>query len=93
MLILHSINILPITQCTVKNLQYSGNFFNCSFQVSTKCYILLQGENKYTFVEECNVPYSVTILIKGPNKHTLSQIKDAVRDGLRAIKNAIDDGV
>lgn len=38
------------------------------------------------------MPYSVTILIKGPNKHTLSQIKDAVRDGLRAIKNAIDDG-
>lgn len=50
------------------------------------------GENKFTFVEECKGPKSVTILIKGPNKHTLAQIKDAVRDGLRAIKNAIDDG-
>ncbi|KAK9720892.1 TCP-1/cpn60 chaperonin family [Popillia japonica] len=49
------------------------------------------GENKYTFVEECKVPLSVTILIKGPNKHTLTQIKDAVRDGLRAINNAIED--
>jgi hypothetical protein len=27
----------------------------------------------------------------GPNKHTLTQIKDAVRDGLRAVKNAIED--
>uniref|UniRef100_A0A6P7FCP6 T-complex protein 1 subunit zeta n=1 Tax=Diabrotica virgifera virgifera TaxID=50390 RepID=A0A6P7FCP6_DIAVI len=49
------------------------------------------GENKYTFVEDCKIPQSVTILMKGPNKHTLTQIKDAVRDGLRAINNAIDD--
>nr|QBH73712.1 chaperonin [Orthoderella ornata] len=50
------------------------------------------GETKFTFVEECKFPQSVTILVKGPNKHTLTQIKDAIRDGLRAIKNAIDDG-
>ncbi|XP_077995226.1 T-complex protein 1 subunit zeta-like [Glandiceps talaboti] len=49
------------------------------------------GEEKYTFVEDCQNPQSVTILIKGPNKHTLTQIKDAVHDGLRAVKNAIDD--
>lgn len=49
------------------------------------------GENKFTFVEDCKNPQSVTILIKGPNKHTLVQIKDSVRDGLRAINNAIDD--
>lgn len=29
--------------------------------------------------------------MQGPNKYTLEQLKDAVRDGLRAIKNAIDD--
>lgn len=51
------------------------------------------GENKYTFVEQCRNPQSVTILMKGPNKHTLTQIKDAIRDGLRAINNAIEDGV
>ncbi|XP_029041239.1 T-complex protein 1 subunit zeta [Osmia bicornis bicornis] len=49
------------------------------------------GETKYTFIEECKKPNSVTILLKGPNKYTLEQLKDAVRDGLRAIKNAIDD--
>ncbi|KAJ8939725.1 hypothetical protein NQ314_011011 [Rhamnusium bicolor] len=49
------------------------------------------GETKYTFIEDCKIPLSVTILMKGPNKHTLMQIKDAVRDGLRAINNAIED--
>jgi chaperonin GroEL (HSP60 family) len=33
------------------------------------------GENKFTFVEQCQNPLSVSILIKGPNKHTLNQIK------------------
>eukprot|EP00094_Tigriopus_californicus_P007588 TCALIF_07307-PA protein Name:"Similar to Cct6a T-complex protein 1 subunit zeta (Mus musculus)" AED:0.11 eAED:0.11 QI:266/0.85/0.75/0.87/0.85/0.87/8/0/491 len=50
------------------------------------------GENKFTFVEECKNPQSVTILLKGPNKHSLTQMRDAVRDGLRAVKNALDDG-
>ncbi|KFQ33062.1 T-complex protein 1 subunit zeta, partial [Merops nubicus] len=50
------------------------------------------GEEKYTFIEKCENPRSVTVLIRGPNKHTLTQIKDAVRDGLRAVKNAIEDG-
>uniref|UniRef100_A0A8C9XS35 Chaperonin containing TCP1, subunit 6A (zeta 1) n=1 Tax=Sander lucioperca TaxID=283035 RepID=A0A8C9XS35_SANLU len=50
------------------------------------------GEEKYTFIEKCGNPRSVTLLVKGPNKHTLTQIKDAVRDGLRAVKNAIEDG-
>jgi len=49
------------------------------------------GESKYTYVENCQNPRSVSILIKGPNKHTITQIKDAVRDGLRAVKNAIED--
>lgn len=49
------------------------------------------GEDKFTFVEECKFPKSVTILIKGPNKHTLIQVKDAVKDGLRVVKNAIED--
>ncbi|XP_061557961.1 LOW QUALITY PROTEIN: T-complex protein 1 subunit zeta [Phycodurus eques] len=50
------------------------------------------GEEKFTFIEKCGNPRSVTLLLKGPNKHTLTQIKDAVRDGLRAVKNAIEDG-
>jgi T-complex protein 1 subunit zeta len=50
------------------------------------------GEEKYTFIEGVKNPFSVTILIKGPNKHTVGQIQDAVRDGLRAVKNTIEDG-
>ncbi|XP_057491550.1 T-complex protein 1 subunit zeta 1-like [Actinidia eriantha] len=49
------------------------------------------GEEKYTFVENVKNPTSCTILIKGPNDHTIAQIKDAVRDGLRAVKNTIED--
>nr|XP_051681425.1 T-complex protein 1 subunit zeta-2 isoform X8 [Oryctolagus cuniculus] len=51
------------------------------------------GEEKFTFIEDCINPRSVTLLVKGPNKHTLTQTKDALRDGLRAIKNAIEDGL
>jgi T-complex protein 1 subunit zeta len=50
------------------------------------------GEEKYTFIEEVENPKSVTLLIKGPNTHTLQQIQDAARDGLRAVKNTIEDG-
>ncbi|CAK5269447.1 unnamed protein product [Mycena citricolor] len=49
------------------------------------------GEEKYTFVEEVKAPKSVTLLIKGPNSHTITQIQEALRDGLRAVKNAIED--
>ncbi|MBW0541937.1 hypothetical protein O181_081652 [Austropuccinia psidii MF-1] len=49
------------------------------------------GEEKFTFVEEVRNPKSVTMLIKGPNAHTITQIQDGLRDGLRAVKNAIED--
>lgn len=64
------------------------------------------GEEKYTFVEDVKEPRSVTMLIKGerlsawgqsgadgagPNAHTMNQIQDALRDGFRSVKNAIED--
>ncbi|KAI0674926.1 chaperonin-containing T-complex zeta subunit Cct6 [Trametes maxima] len=49
------------------------------------------GEEKYTLVEEVKDPKSVTLLIKGPNPHTIQQTQDALRDGLRAVKNALED--
>ncbi|EWC45592.1 T-complex protein 1 subunit zeta [Drechslerella stenobrocha 248] len=49
------------------------------------------GEEKYTFVEEVKEPKSVTIMIKGPNAHTITQVKEAVRDGLRSVYNMITD--
>ncbi|KAI9861507.1 MAG: T-complex protein 1 subunit zeta [Vezdaea acicularis] len=49
------------------------------------------GEEKYTFIEDVKEPKSVTLLIKGPNAHTIAQITDAVRDGLRSVYNMIVD--
>jgi T-complex protein 1 subunit zeta len=49
------------------------------------------GEDKFTFVEECKHAKSCTLLLQGPNAHSIEQIKDAVRDGLRSAKNAIED--
>lgn len=49
------------------------------------------GEEKYTFVEEVREPKSVTLLIKGPNAYIMTQINDALRDGLRSVKNALED--
>jgi T-complex protein 1 subunit zeta len=50
------------------------------------------GEEKYTFVEDVKHPKSCTILIKGQNDHSVAQLKDAVRDGLRAVYNTLVDG-
>jgi len=50
------------------------------------------GEEKYTFVEECKNPKSVTIVLKGPMKHGIVQMKDAIRDGIRSLYNTIQDG-
>lgn len=49
------------------------------------------GEDRFTFVEDVRHPKSCSILIKGPNEHTIAQIKDAIRDGLRAVVNALED--
>lgn len=49
------------------------------------------GEEKYTFIEDVKEPKSVTLLVKGPNPHTIQQRTDAIRDGLRSVKNAIED--
>ncbi|KAL3910323.1 MAG: hypothetical protein SGARI_002179 [Bacillariaceae sp.] len=49
------------------------------------------GEEKFTFVEDCEKAQSCTLLLQGPNTHSLNQTKDAVKDGLRALKNALED--
>ena len=50
------------------------------------------GEEVYTFVEDVKNPTSCTILVKGAHKHVISQIQEAVRDGTRAVANALCDG-
>jgi T-complex protein 1 subunit zeta len=37
------------------------------------------GEEKYTFVEDVKHPHSCTILIKGPNDHTIAQVRNKPR--------------
>jgi len=49
------------------------------------------GDDKFTFVEGVKMSKSCTILIRGPNKHSIDQIKDATRDGLRAVCGAMED--
>lgn len=51
------------------------------------------GEEKFTYITENNNPKSCTILIKGAHNYIIQQTKDAIRDGLRAVSNAIKDGV
>lgn len=79
-------------------LACGGTPVNCVDNLTEDClgyagsvYEHTLGEEKYTFIEDLKNPESVTILIKAPNKYTLTQIKEAVYDGLRAIKNAIED--
>lgn len=49
------------------------------------------GEDKFTYVTENKDPKSVSILIKGSNNYIIQQTKDAIRDGLRSIKNVLTD--
>merc|ERR1719224_415140 len=50
------------------------------------------GEEVYTFLEGVRNPFSCTIQIKGAHKHIIAQIQEAVRDGTRAVANALSDG-
>ncbi|PRQ50920.1 putative chaperonin Cpn60/TCP-1 family, groEL-like apical domain-containing protein [Rosa chinensis] len=66
-------------------LAYGGEVVNSVDDLTPDClgwaglvYEHFLGEEKYTFVENVNNPHSFTILIKGPNDHTIAQIKDAV---------------
>jgi T-complex protein 1 subunit zeta len=97
-------NIFALRRAKRRNMERlmlacGGTAMNSFEEMTSEClgraglvYEHTLGEAKYTFVEQCKNPQSVTVLIKGPNRHTITQIKDAVRDGLRATKNVIDDG-
>jgi T-complex protein 1 subunit zeta len=96
-------NIIGLRRCKKRNLERlgktcGGECVNSVDDLDPKVlgyagavYEETLGEEKYTFVEDCRNPHSCTILVKGPNKHTIDQIKDAVRDGLRSVKNAVED--
>jgi len=56
-----------------------------------KVYEQVLGDDKYTFIEGVENPFSCSILINGPNDYSIAQTKESIRDGLRAIKNAKED--
>lgn len=72
--------VLSLEDLEESNLGFAG-------RVSEETY----GEDKYTFVEDCPNAQSCTLLLQGPNELTTAQIKDAVKDGLRAVKNTVED--
>lgn len=100
--ILQKNNIMGIRRAKRRNMERlalacGGYCVNTTEALDPEClgsadtvYEHVLGDDKYTFIEGCPLNRSVTILIKGPDNHTIKQIKDAVRDGLRAVKNAID---
>lgn len=49
--------------------------FHCHQGWAGQVYEHVLGEDKYTFVEDVKNPQSCTILIKGPNDHTIAQVK------------------
>lgn len=95
--------IVGIRRCKRRNMERlvkacGGNAVNSVDDLTPEdlgyCELLREhtlGEDKFTFIEGCKNPTSCTILIKGPNEHTIAQVKDAIRDGLRAVKNTIED--
>lgn len=96
-------NIIGIRRAKRRNMERltlacGGNAVNSVEDLSEKDLGFAQhvyehelGEDKYTFVEGVKNPLSVTILIKGPNDYSIAQTKEAVKDGLRAVQNALND--
>ena len=69
-----------VENLSIANLGFAGHVYET-----------VLGEDHWTFIEDIKDPKSVTILLKGPNGHSIKQMQDAVRDGLRAVNNAVAD--
>lgn len=67
-----------VDDITEEDLGFAGNVYEQTL-----------GDDKYTFIEGVENPFSCTILIKGPNDYSIAQVKEAIRDGLRAVVNTI----
>jgi T-complex protein 1 subunit zeta len=95
--------IVGIRRCKKRNgeripLACGGKQLNCVDDLTPedlgyagKVYEQVLGDDKYTFIEEVENPFSCSILIKGPNDYSIAQTKEAIRDGLRAIRNTMED--
>lgn len=52
--------------------------------------LLVKGKSSASFAFHRR-GHSSGFLLPGPNAHTIAQISDAIRDGLRSVKNALED--
>jgi len=77
--------------CGGRQLNSVDDLTEADLGFANNVYEQVLGDDKYTFVEGVENPFSCTILIKGPNDYSIAQTKEAIRDGLRAIKNTMDD--
>jgi archaeal chaperonin len=51
-----------------------------------------QGEEKMTYVEGCENPKAVSILLRGSSDHVLDEIQRAVKDGLGDVASVLKQG-
>lgn len=81
---------LPLA-CGGRGLNSVDDMCEADLGFAKLVYEVSLGDEKYTFIEGVENPFSCTILIKGPNDYSIAQTKDAIRDGLRAVMNTIGD--
>ncbi|MHA1454115.1 MAG: thermosome subunit beta, partial [Promethearchaeota archaeon] len=49
------------------------------------------GKDKMIFVEECENPKSISILIRGGTRHVVEDVERAVKNSLNVLKNTVED--
>ncbi len=50
------------------------------------------GDDKMTFVTECNNPKAVSIIIRGSTEHVVDELERGMHDAMSVVKVAIEDG-
>lgn len=76
-------------------LKYFILSVTCKFQIYQFTvlwkFVFTCNNNELLHQQFSQIIYAAIFIGTGPNDHTIAQIKDAVRDGLRAVKNTIED--
>ncbi|TFG14080.1 MAG: thermosome subunit [Promethearchaeota archaeon] len=49
------------------------------------------GKDKMIFVEECENPKSISILIRGGTRHVVEDVERAIKNSLNVLKNTVED--
>jgi len=73
--------VASLDDLTAKDLGYAGNVEEKKF-----------GDDKMTFVTDCENPKAVSILIRGGTEHVVDELERALHDALSVVKSALEDG-